>query len=62
MRFQIEELTTLIGDLTELAREEPAQVLLEQVDLAEIIERAVAAGTPAGQQPAASTCTPSRGG
>jgi two-component system sensor histidine kinase MprB len=41
VRFQIEELTTLIGDLTELAREQPAQVLLEQVDLAEITERAV---------------------
>ena len=41
VQFQIEELTTLIGDLTELAREQPAQVLLEQVDVAEILERAV---------------------
>ncbi|HYO40640.1 MAG TPA: HAMP domain-containing sensor histidine kinase [Nocardioidaceae bacterium] len=41
VRFQIEELTTLIGDLTELAREQSAQVLLEEVDLAEITERAV---------------------
>jgi two-component system sensor histidine kinase MprB len=41
VQFQIEELTTLIGDLTELAREQPAQVLLEDVDLAEITERAV---------------------
>lgn len=41
VRFQIEELTTLIGDLTELAREQPPQVLLEEVDLAEITERAV---------------------
>jgi len=40
VRFQIEELTTLIGDLTELAREQPAQVLLEEVDLAEVVERA----------------------
>jgi two-component system, OmpR family, sensor histidine kinase MprB len=40
VRFQIEELTTLIGDLTELAREQPARVLLEQVDLAEVVERA----------------------
>jgi two-component system sensor histidine kinase MprB len=40
VRFQIEELTTLIGDLTELAREQPAQLLLEEVDLAEITERA----------------------
>jgi two-component system sensor histidine kinase MprB len=41
VQFQIEELTQLIGDLTELAREQPAQVLLEEVDLAEITERAV---------------------
>jgi two-component system sensor histidine kinase MprB len=41
VQFQIKELTTLIGDLTELAREQPAQVLLEEVDLAEITERAV---------------------
>ncbi len=41
VRFQIEELTTLIGDLTELAREQPPEVLLEEVDLAEITERAV---------------------
>jgi two-component system, OmpR family, sensor histidine kinase MprB len=41
VRFQIEELTTLIGDLTELAREQPPQVMLEELDLAEITERAV---------------------
>jgi two-component system sensor histidine kinase MprB len=41
VRFQIEELTTLIGDLTELARDEPARVALEEIDLAEITERAV---------------------
>ncbi|MEP7090923.1 MAG: HAMP domain-containing sensor histidine kinase, partial [Nocardioidaceae bacterium] len=41
VRFQIEELTTLIGDLTELAREQPSQVLLDEVDLAEIADRAV---------------------
>src|SRR6185312_8363766 len=41
VRFQIEELTTLIGDLTELARDEPAQFALEEIDLAEITERAV---------------------
>jgi two-component system sensor histidine kinase MprB len=40
VRFQIEELTTLIGDLTELAREQPARVLLEEVDLAEVVARA----------------------
>jgi two-component system sensor histidine kinase MprB len=41
VRFQIEELTTLIGDLTELAREQPPKVMLEDVDMAEITERAV---------------------
>jgi two-component system sensor histidine kinase MprB len=41
VRFQIEELTNLIGDLTELARAQPARVLLERVDLADVIERAV---------------------
>ncbi len=41
VRFQIEELTNLIGDLTELAREQPARVLLEQVDLVDVLERAV---------------------
>jgi two-component system sensor histidine kinase MprB len=41
VKFQIEELTTLIGDLTELAREQPPEVNLERVDLAEIVDRAV---------------------
>lgn len=41
VRFQIEELTTLIGDLTELARDEPATVTLEEVELSEIVDRAV---------------------
>ena len=41
VRFQIEELTTLIGDLTELAREQPARPALEDVDLADVTERAV---------------------
>lgn len=41
VRFQIEELTTLIGDLTELAREEPIPVAVEPVDVAEVVERAV---------------------
>jgi len=42
VRFQIEELTTLIGDLVELARDEPLPVSVEAVDLAEITDRAVA--------------------
>ena len=41
VRFQIEELTTLIGDLTELAREEPIPAQLEPVDLADVVERAL---------------------
>ncbi len=41
VRFQIEELTTLIGDLTELARDEPIPAQLEPVDLAEVAERAL---------------------
>ena len=41
VRFQIEELTTLIGDLVELARDEPLPVTVEPVDLAEITHQAV---------------------
>ena len=41
VRFQIAELTTLIGDLVELARDEPLPVTFEAVDLAEITDRAV---------------------
>lgn len=39
---QIEEMTTLIGDLVELARDETQPHALEVVDLAEVVERAVA--------------------
>ncbi len=41
LRFQIEELTTLIGDLVELARDEPMPAAVEPVDLAEIVHRSV---------------------
>jgi len=41
VRFQIEELTTLIGDLTELARDEPISAAVEAVDFDEVVERAV---------------------
>ncbi len=41
VRFQIGELTTLIGDLTELAREDVAPVTVEAVDLADTVTRAV---------------------
>ncbi len=42
VRAQIEELTTLIGDLVELAREEPMAHVVEPLDLAEVVDRAVA--------------------
>ena len=42
VRLQIEEMSNLVGDLVELARDEPLRTLVEQVDLAEVVERAVA--------------------
>ena len=42
VRAQIEELTTLIGDLVELARDEPLTHVVEPVDLTELVERSVA--------------------
>ncbi|KAA1420350.1 HAMP domain-containing histidine kinase [Nocardioides humilatus] len=41
IRAQIEELTTLIGDLTELARDEPVAPTVEAVDLADVVDHAV---------------------
>jgi two-component system, OmpR family, sensor histidine kinase MprB len=41
VRAQIEEMSTLVGDLVELARDEPLTAVVEQVDLAEIVEQAV---------------------
>jgi two-component system sensor histidine kinase MprB len=41
VRFQIEELTTLIGDLVELARDGALPVTPEPVDLGEVVHRAV---------------------
>ncbi len=41
IRAQIEELTNLIGDLVELARDEPAEPTLETVDLSEVAARAL---------------------
>ncbi len=38
---QVEELSTLVGDLVELAREEPVAVRPEPMDLADIVARAV---------------------
>jgi two-component system sensor histidine kinase MprB len=39
---QIEELTTLIGDLVELARDEPLTHVVEPVDLPELVDRVIA--------------------
>jgi two-component system sensor histidine kinase MprB len=41
VRAQISEMTTLIGDLVELARDEPAISSIEPVELAAVIEQAV---------------------
>nr|WP_253777089.1 HAMP domain-containing sensor histidine kinase [Goodfellowiella coeruleoviolacea] len=41
VRAQLDELTTLIGDLVELAREDPPDVVHEPVDLVEVVERAL---------------------
>jgi two-component system sensor histidine kinase MprB len=41
VRFQIGELTTLIGDLVELARDEPLPVTVEPMDLATVVDHAV---------------------
>jgi two-component system sensor histidine kinase MprB len=42
VRGQLEEMSTLVGDLVELARDEPLRAVVEQVDLAEVVDRAVA--------------------
>ncbi|MGM1061729.1 sensor histidine kinase [Saccharothrix sp. Mg75] len=41
VRAQLDELTTLIGDLVELAREDAPQFVHEPVDLVEVVERAL---------------------
>ncbi len=41
VRFQIGELTQLIGDLTELAREDSAPAAVEPVDVSDVVTRAV---------------------
>ena len=61
VRGQIEELSALVGDLVELARDEPTTRVVGEVDLADVVERAVtrvrrrAPGRP-------STSTSTRGG
>jgi two-component system sensor histidine kinase MprB len=41
VRAQIEEMSNLVGDLVELARDEPLTPVVEQVDLAEVVDSAV---------------------
>jgi two-component system, OmpR family, sensor histidine kinase MprB len=41
VRGQLEELSTLVGDLVELARDDPPHAVSEQVDLVEVVERAL---------------------
>jgi len=41
LRAQLDELTTLIGDLVELAREEAAHAVWEPVELIEVVEQAL---------------------
>lgn len=41
LRAQLDELTTLIGDLVELARDDTPQLAAERVDLAEVVEQAL---------------------
>jgi two-component system sensor histidine kinase MprB len=38
---QIEELSTLVGDLVDLAREDAPEVVHEEVDLAEVVDRSL---------------------
>jgi two-component system sensor histidine kinase MprB len=42
VRAQVEELSTLVGDIVELAREDAPQVVHEPVELADVVERALA--------------------
>src|SRR6185312_1655969 len=41
VRAQVEELSTLVGDLVELAREDAPQVVHEPVELTEVVARAL---------------------
>ncbi|HEU5037573.1 MAG TPA: HAMP domain-containing sensor histidine kinase [Nocardioides sp.] len=41
VRAQIEEMTTLIGDLVELSRDEPLTHVVEPVDLADLVDRTI---------------------
>ena len=61
IRAQIDELTTLIGDLMELAREDPAASVVEELELSEIVHRR-STGYGCARRASASTSLPTRGG
>jgi two-component system sensor histidine kinase MprB len=59
VRGQIEELTQLVGDLVELAREDAPQAVHEPVELVDVVERALQrAGRRAGEVRLESRLTP----
>ncbi|PVZ14982.1 HAMP domain-containing sensor histidine kinase [Actinomycetospora cinnamomea] len=41
LRAQVDELATLVGDVVELARDDPPEVAAEPLDLADVVERAL---------------------
>jgi two-component system sensor histidine kinase MprB len=41
VRGQVEELTQLVGDLVELARDDPQMVMIEPVELTDVVDRAL---------------------
>ena len=47
---QIEELSTLVGDLVDLTRDEAGGVIHEPVDMSEVVDRSPGAGSPAPQR------------
>ena len=61
VRAQLEELTTLVGDLVELARDEPVRRDPEPLDLADVVVAGGVAGAAARPGGATSWRTPSRG-
>ncbi|MDL5160326.1 sensor histidine kinase [Actinomycetospora termitidis] len=46
LRAQIDELATLVGDVVELARDDPPEVAAEHLDLSEVVERALDRARP----------------
>lgn len=46
LRAQIDELATLVGDVVELARDDPPEIAAEHLDLSEVVERALDRARP----------------